>query len=549
MSDDYKAQRDRFIAFSLAGADVLIETDQNLIITDVIGAAKSVFGTTKADMIGQNLDQYVIKSDRSLLTHLLARVQKLGRISSVKLDFNGAKGKAELDIGATLMPSLPGKVFFSLRVIDELFLTSGDRRDETTGLLDKDGFQALAQTLIDGPNAANAHLKLVKFDGLKGALEGLPSEDGQKLMAEIGATLRAHSLNGSAAAKLDDNAFSFLANQAEEAFIAEQLSRELMGALEQVGIDGGGLNPNIQSMSLKADNLNAEDVTRALAYVLNDFCKTDKSMPSSLKDGFDQALKETIHSLDQIRILIDQQKFTLFYQPVVPFSSRKARHYEALLRFKDGRNPFETIRLTEQFGLSQELDLAVLKLAIETLISYPMLNIAVNLSGGSVPSDAFRHKLLALIAPHTGLHKRLMFELTETSLIDDMVPAVNFLNHLRKQGFKIALDDFGAGASAYSYLRKFDVDYLKIDGQFLKEARHDKRQRALISSISGLCQALETDVIAEMIEDEATALMCVNLGIKYGQGYLFGAPVPIHEIMKSPDNAPLISRPVVQNFT
>jgi EAL domain-containing protein (putative c-di-GMP-specific phosphodiesterase class I) len=119
-----------------------------------------------------------------------------------------------------------------------------------------------------------------------------------------------------------------------------------------------------------------------------------------------------------------------------------------------------------------------------------------------------------------------MFELTESNAVEDMEAASVILKWLRRTGFAVCLDDFGAGAAAYSYLRNFDVDYVKIDGPFLKAAKENPRQRALIRSIAGLCKELNSHVIAEMIEDEEMAQMCAGLGITYGQGFLFGKPKP-----------------------
>jgi EAL domain-containing protein (putative c-di-GMP-specific phosphodiesterase class I) len=152
------------------------------------------------------------------------------------------------------------------------------------------------------------------------------------------------------------------------------------------------------------------------------------------------------------------------------------------------------------------------------------VTIAVNMSGLSVQDDVFRDSLKQLLAPFRMLNRRLMFELTESSAIEDMDSAGNFLKWLRQQGFGVCLDDFGAGAAAYAYLRRFDVDFVKIDGPFLRDARENPRQRALLKSVAVLCKDLRSKVVAEMIEDEETAKLCKALGIEYGQGFLFGKP-------------------------
>jgi EAL domain-containing protein (putative c-di-GMP-specific phosphodiesterase class I) len=210
----------------------------------------------------------------------------------------------------------------------------------------------------------------------------------------------------------------------------------------------------------------------------------------------------------------------------VSLDDRTTHHYQALMRFPDGRKPYDTIRLSEQLGLAQDFDLAVAQKALGALKHHPEVCVAINLSGLSVQSDTFREQLRQLLIPHKGIETRLMFELTESNAVEDMESAATFLKWLRRAGFAVCLDDFGAGAAAYSYLRNFDVDYVKIDGPFLKAAKENPRQRALIRSISGLCKELKSHVIAEMVEDEDMARMCAELGITYGQGFLFGKPKP-----------------------
>jgi EAL domain-containing protein (putative c-di-GMP-specific phosphodiesterase class I) len=110
-------------------------------------------------------------------------------------------------------------------------------------------------------------------------------------------------------------------------------------------------------------------------------------------------------------------------------------------------------------------------------------------------------------------------------MIDNMTGAERFLAQLRSQGHAVCLDDFGAGATAYNYLRRFDVDFIKIDGPFLKAAAERSRERALIRSICVLVGDIGCKVIGEMIEDEAAASFARDLGIAHGQGWLFGKPV------------------------
>jgi EAL domain-containing protein (putative c-di-GMP-specific phosphodiesterase class I) len=223
--------------------------------------------------------------------------------------------------------------------------------------------------------------------------------------------------------------------------------------------------------------------------------------------------------------MLTDERFSLVYQPVVDLSTRAIHHYEVLTRFGDGANTFETVVFSEDIGLVMELDLIVCRRAIKAMEQSDNASVAVNLSGRSAQNDAFRHLLSELLDPLGDQRPRLLFELTESVEVDNMAGTAAFLSGLRSKGHAVCLDDFGAGAAAYNYLRHFDVDFLKIDGPFLKAAGNRGRDRGLIRSICVLCQEIGCKVIGEMIEDEAAAVLAVKLGVGYGQGWLFGKPV------------------------
>jgi EAL domain-containing protein (putative c-di-GMP-specific phosphodiesterase class I) len=539
MNEDYKKARDRFLAFALAGADLLIETDQKLMITDLIGASKSILGDNPKTWFGRYLWEAFCLTDKAVVRRLGDRITQVGRLPSLCLTLDGFDHSDQsnktifgrkVDLGGTIMPSIPDRIFFSLKV-QNTNLAEDAQRDEVTGLLDFEGFKALAQSSLTSEDGQTpSEMKLVRLKGLSETLDVLSEGDTKVLMGEIGAVLRSNAAGGAAAGQLSEDSFSILPDEKSGGVDDERLAQELKAVASAMGLNSDLFVPEIGNLDLKTANLDEGDLARALSFVLNDFCRNGSSPVSTLQDGFKQALALTVQSLDSLKLMIEEQRFTLFYQPVIKLKGRSVHHYEALLRFKDGRNPFDTIRLSEQLGLAQELDLAILKMALDTMQERMDLRVAVNMSGSSVQSESFRHRMMAMIGKEHGLNQRLMFELTESSAIDDMDGAAKFLETLRKKGFEVALDDFGAGASAYSYLRRFDIDYVKIDGHFLGEARNNKRQRALIKSICHLCKSLDTEVIAEMIEDEATAVMCISMGMEFGQGYLFGKPEPEHTI-------------------
>lgn len=527
MSDDFKRQRDQFIAFALAAADLLVELGPKGEIKQAIGATQALLGAPIEDLIKRNFADFFQNIDQVMVKKLIARARKYGRVPLTRTEMAMGSRNLLLNLGATIMPSLDGSVFVTLAVVNEPVLKIDMDRDAVTGLMSQGGFQRFAeQALVSDEELAPKQMKLVRLSGLTKVIETMPEEQTRFLMSEVAAVLRSNALGGFAAGQIADDVFSILPDPKARNLSDAELTEELVQATEAGGAPKGAVKAKVSSVDVAVTELADMDMTRALAFVLNEFSRSSVNPITSLKEGLKLAYDSAVQGLEDLRAKITQQQFQLYYQPVVDLKSRKLHHYEALLRFRDGRSPFETVRMSEKLGLLQELDSSVLDMAIKTLMERPDMKVAVNMSGDSVQSDAFRERLRVLVAPHKELATRLMFELTESSDIVDMDSAANFLKWLRRGGFEVALDDFGAGAAAYAYLRRFDVDYVKIDGPFIREALKDKRQRALINSVCVLCRELGSGVVGEMIEDEATTDLCLSLGIQYGQGYFFGRPIP-----------------------
>jgi EAL domain-containing protein (putative c-di-GMP-specific phosphodiesterase class I) len=289
-------------------------------------------------------------------------------------------------------------------------------------------------------------------------------------------------------------------------------------------------DPAAGDLHLPLGAINEEDAVRALAYAAKRVAdRTEGSATSSLRQGLGKEFRRAVTRFDAWRREVAEGRFTVVGQPIVRLVDRQIHHYELLARFERGKSPFEAVRFAEEAGLIEEFDLAICGKALVALTAAPRLALAVNLSGRSVQSAVFRDALSKLLRSHRPLLSRLTFELTESHAVEHFQPAVEFLHQLKSEGCWICLDDFGAGAATYHYLRHFAFDLVKIDGPFLKAAATNSRDRTLVRSICALCGELEIGVIGEMIEDETALTVATELGIRFGQGRLFGNPAPLPE--------------------
>jgi EAL domain-containing protein (putative c-di-GMP-specific phosphodiesterase class I) len=184
----------------------------------------------------------------------------------------------------------------------------------------------------------------------------------------------------------------------------------------------------------------------------------------------------------------------------------------------------EFVRFAEAAGLSRELDQAVLDEALAVLGKTPWVALAVNLSGLSLQDPAFCGYLLARVREASVLCARLLVEVTETAEIENVATARSTLAALREAGVPVGLDDFGAGAAAFRYLRDFRVDFIKIDGTYLRAALRSPRAHAMLGSMVSLAQGASAQVVVEMIETEEQEALCRAIGADLGQGWLYGKP-------------------------
>lgn len=219
--------------------------------------------------------------------------------------------------------------------------------------------------------------------------------------------------------------------------------------------------------------------------------------------------------------------FDLVFQPIVELRSREVKHLEALTRFRTGASPDSAVAFAEAVRLIADFDLAVCQRVIAGIRDRPAdgVPIAVNVSGRSLESAIFFAALLALCKTSRNLPRHVLFELTESAVITCVDEVNARLQTLRAAGIKVCLDDFGAGANSFHYLRSFEVDFVKIDGAFGAAALGNLRDARLLRAVAGFCRDTGIATISEKVEGEAQATEFAALGLTHAQGYHFGKPV------------------------
>jgi EAL domain-containing protein (putative c-di-GMP-specific phosphodiesterase class I) len=228
-------------------------------------------------------------------------------------------------------------------------------------------------------------------------------------------------------------------------------------------------------------------------------------------------------------------RLVLHAQPIVELASGRVERHELLLRMRenDGEGltaPGEFLPEAERSGLVGEIDHWVVGQAIE-LLTEGIGSLEVNLSGKSLADPTLpgyiEGQLDAIGADPAGL----IFEITETAAIANMAEAIEFADRLTKLGCHFAIDDFGVAFGSLYYLKHLPVDYLKIDGEFIRGLCNDEADQVIVKAIVGLARGLGIGTIAEFVADQETLDLLKKLGVDYAQGTMVGDPRPVTDLL------------------
>ena len=158
---------------------------------------------------------------------------------------------------------------------------------------------------------------------------------------------------------------------------------------------------------------------------------------------------------------------------------------------------------------------------------------SINLSGRSISSPTFHNFLREALSSSNVDMRALCFEITETAVVDNVERSVEFINSIKQLGVRFSLDDFGTGLSSFSYLKQFPVDYLKIDGEFVRDIIEDEKSYVFVRSMTEVGHCLDMKVIAEFVESDTMFDKLREANVDYAQGYTVGRPVSIDTLVAS----------------
>jgi len=259
----------------------------------------------------------------------------------------------------------------------------------------------------------------------------------------------------------------------------------------------------------------------------------------------DIAMRERQHELQwttRIEHALDEDGFVLYAQRLTPLTgTSRGVHAEVLLRMRQEGGPLVApgafLPAAERFHLASRIDRWVLRHAIDWMTALPDTTrielLSVNLSGQSVGDRSFHRWALELLAKAgPALCRALCLEITETAAVTNIADAAVFIDQVRAFGVKVALDDFGAGAASFGYLKTLRVDILKIDGQFVRDLVDDPLDEVAVRCFADVAQVMGLETVAEFVDKPEVLERLHAMGIDFAQGFLLHEPAPIEELIE-----------------
>jgi len=417
--------------------------------------------------------------------------------------------------------------------------------DALTDLVNRREFDGrLRSALVSAKERGLSHMLLyLDLDQFKIINDTCGHIAGDELLKQISRILSRHIRESDTLARLGGDEFGILlesCSQQHAMELAETLREEVRG-FKFVW----GSTPFVVSLSIgvvlvtKAYANTAEILSHAdiACYAAKDRGRNTVQV-YQVQDVDMQRRQSEMQWTSRLRAALENNQFFLCHQPMFCLADEKNDeiHTEFLLRLQDGDEvvyPGAFIPAAERYNLMPVIDLKVIEMVFEYLAKTgkgmeDTGTYFVNLSGNSLSDDHFFNSIRSVLTKYKVKPERICFEITETAAIAHLSEAVEFIKEIRLEGFKFALDDFGCGMSSFSYLKTIPVDFLKIDGGFVRNMLSDPIDVGIVEACNKIGHAVGLKTIAEFVENDSIKEMLKEIGIDYAQGFGIAKPKPLY---------------------
>ncbi|CAM0556492.1 MULTISPECIES: EAL domain-containing protein [Halomonadaceae] len=422
----------------------------------------------------------------------------------------------------------------------EARLTWLAERDPLTELYNRRFFQHALQTALERPSKTKGAVLLLDLNQFKEVNELSGHHVGDKLLREVADTLFRNLGPRGVIARLGGDEFSLLLEDTN-ADQAISVAQYIVQLLDGIGFVVGERRHRVTASigialfpthgNTPADLMASADVAM---YKAKESGLQHWHLLSKSENAKDE-LQARVYWVERIHNALEEDSFELMVQPIMRLEDQDVKHHEVLLRMRDADgsliSPAHFIPIAEQSGQIILIDRWVLRHSLKALsqLQDRGITLAVNLSGQSLHDGGLKQYLADELTASGADPHHLILEVTETAAVTDFSTARGVLQAVRDLGCRTALDDFGVGFSSFHYLGQLPVDYIKIDGSFIRSLLISPDSRVIVRAIADIAKGFGKQTIAEFVDQEALLPILKAYGITYGQGFHLGRPIKIIE--------------------
>lgn len=427
--------------------------------------------------------------------------------------------------------------------------------DALTGLVNRREFEIRLERLVHGGEGSGEEHALcyLDLDQFKVINDTCGHLAGDELLRQLGALFKSKVRKKDTLARLGGDEFGVLMENCSLEQ-AQRVAHDLRELVEEfhfvwadkrfsIGVSIGLVPIDDSGGSTATDILSAAD---ASCYAAKDAGRNRVHVYHP--EDIDLAVhRGQMQWVSKINHALEEDRFRLYLQPIVSLSEedKDKKHYECLVRMIDKKGkiilPGAFLPAAERYDLSTKIDRWVFESAYTWLAKRPgkhknLISCSINLSGHSLNNEEFLNYIVNKLNEGKVLPSNICFEITETVAISSLSNAIKFMEILKNKGCFFALDDFGSGVSSFGYLKNLPVDFLKIDGMFIRDMINDPIDLEMVRSINEIGHVMGKKTIAEFVENKETLERLKELGVDYAQGYYMGKPRAVKvPVLKSSD--------------
>jgi diguanylate cyclase (GGDEF)-like protein/PAS domain S-box-containing protein len=540
----------RFQRVAMSLGDGLICTDSRYMITAWNPGATAIFGYEADEMIGRSFDEicardealataaFSIRSAAELAPGTVIEFdgrRRNGEVFPVEASFSGWQGTDGLQFGAILRDiSVRKREAERIRYLAE--------HDTLTGLINRNTLHSDLQARISAAEASGREVALlvIGIDAFQQINDMLGTTFGDLVLRAISRRLTAVVPAAGLVARMSGDEFAIVVPTSEigqdPGGFAEQI-RDSFDAPLPAGNRHLRVKVSIGAAVCTGDGRTADELLSNAHLALSRAKIANRGGYVLFEDSIRRELETRLTLEAELALAADRDEFELFYQPQVHLADGRLIGAEALIRWRHPErglvSPGEFMPVVNSSPISERIAEWVLQAACARGAAWERaghkLRIGVNLSPIQMETGGLAIAVAQALA-NTGLSPTsLELEVTEDILLHDEQGALNTFSEIQELGVRLVFDDFGTGYASLSYLKKFPLDGLKVDRSFVLGLLGNPDDAAIVSSTIGLSKQLGLSVIAEGIEDRATADLLAKMGCEEGQGYFFGRPMPASE--------------------